>query len=115
MEGGVCVFNSDGWVSSSGAGETGGGETARLRGVCGELSGWGAFPGCSSGSRYVLCHFSAAARGLERGRAGDSVVVDRRVDGGVAVALHVSGCSTGGRGMDWGEPGAVGGFLAIRS
>jgi hypothetical protein len=63
----------------------------------------------------MLCHFSAVACGLERGRAGDSAVVDKHIDGDVAVALHVSGCSTADRGMGWGEPGAIRGFLAIRS
>jgi hypothetical protein len=37
------------------------------------------------------------------------------VDGDVAVALHISGCSTGGRGTGWGKPGAVGGVLAVCS
>jgi hypothetical protein len=56
----------------------------------------------------IVCRrFSAVACGLGRGRAGDSTVIDKCVDGDVAVILHVSGCSTGDRGTGWGEWGAV--------
>jgi hypothetical protein len=101
---------ADGVVSDvGGVCQTDNAETAHLQGVWGEPGGWGAFWGCPSGSRCVLCHFSAAACGLERGRVGDSTVVDKHVDGDVAVVLHVSGCSTGDRGTGWGEWGAIGG------
>ena len=59
---------------------TGGGETARVQGVWGEQGGWDAFWGCSS----VFRCSGAVAGGPEWGRAGDSAVVDERVDDDVA-------------------------------
>jgi hypothetical protein len=76
---------ADGVVSDTGGVyQTDDAETARLRGVWGEPGGWGAFWGCPSGSRCVLCRFSAVARGLERGRAGNVTVDNRHVVNDVA-------------------------------
>jgi hypothetical protein len=52
--GGQGAFTgTDGVVGDAGrVYHTVGGETARFRGVWAKLSGWGAFQGCSSGSRY---------------------------------------------------------------
>jgi hypothetical protein len=85
-----------------------------LLGVWGEPGGWNGLWGCSEDSSSGSCRFRAEACGLERGRVGDTAVVDKHVDSDVAVALHISGCSTGDRGTGWGEPGAVGGLLAVR-
>jgi hypothetical protein len=85
------------------------GETSHLLGFWGEPGGWNGLWGCSEDSSSGSRRFRAEACGPEWGRAGDSTVVDKRVDGDVAVVLHVSGCSTGDRGMGWGEWGAIGG------
>ena len=63
----------------------GGGETARFRVVWGKLDGWGTFRGCSGGSSVVYRHFTAVARGPERGMEGSWAVVIKHVVGDVAV------------------------------
>jgi hypothetical protein len=69
--------------------------------------------GCPSGSGCVLCHFSAAARGLEGVTVGDSVVDDRHVNGDLAVRLGDSG-GTGDRGTGCGELRGIRELLGLR-
>ena len=61
------------------------GEMARLWGVWGELGHIGGERGRSDGSGSVSCRFWVFVRGPGWGRRQDSVVVDGRVDGDVAV------------------------------
>ena len=63
---------------------TAGGEAARLLGVWGELGGWNRLWGCSAGSSRVFRCSVGVVRGSGWGRAGDSAVVDERVDDDVA-------------------------------
>jgi hypothetical protein len=58
-----------------------------------------------------ICHyFSAAAYGLERGRAGDLVVINRHINSDLVVRLGDSG-EMGDRRTSWEEQDNVGGLL----
>jgi hypothetical protein len=102
---------ADGVVGDAGgAYHTDDAQTARLRGVWGELGGWNELWGCSDRPGGVSRHFRAVASGLERGRAGVSVIDDDDV----AVAFGGSRCGTGDRGANWGEQSGVGGCSGRR-
>jgi hypothetical protein len=62
-----------------------------FRGVWAKLGRWGWGWGCSGGSGDVSRRFRAVASVLKRGRAGDTVVDDERVDDDVAVAFDAWG------------------------
>jgi hypothetical protein len=76
--------------------------------------------GCSGGFSSVHCRFRAAGDGPELGRAGNSVIIDKRVDDDVAcvggdVATGVgSRYTTGDWGANWGQQGGVGGGIGRR-
>jgi hypothetical protein len=78
-------------------------ETARLRGGWGKQGGWDTFRGCSESSSSVFRCSRAVVRGLEWGRAGNSAVVDERVDDNVVVMSCGSGHTTGSWGTSWGS------------
>jgi hypothetical protein len=75
-----------------------GDETARLRRFWGERGCMGGEWGHSDGSGSMSRRFRAVASGLERGRAGVSVINDDDV----AVSFGGSRCGTGDRGTSWG-------------
>jgi hypothetical protein len=91
--GGRGVFAGEDSISGDTGGvyHTGGGETPRSWRFWGKLGGWDTFQGCSGGSGGVLRRSEAAVRGSEWGRAGDLVVVGKRVNDDVVVVLGVSG------------------------
>jgi hypothetical protein len=71
-------------------------ETTRFRGFWGKQGGSDAFRGGSDRSPGMFRCSRAAVRGLEWGRAGNSAVVDERVDDNAVVTSCGSGRTTGG-------------------
>jgi hypothetical protein len=71
-----------------------------------ELGRMGGERRSSDGPGSVSCRFSAVVHGLEKGGAGDSVVVDKCVDGDLVVRPGDGlGCITGVRGWAGGSWG----------